>query len=312
MFVHRNAALSLVKRRELVQMLDGGLPLKEAAALFRIGLGTAHKWRARWREEGDAGLFDRSSRPKSSPRAIAEEIQLRIVALRRSRLTMEVIAKSAGVSKATVSRLLAKEGLSRLKMLDPREPPNRYEHSEPGAMIHVDVKKLGRFDMPGHRAVTRSNRASASGAGHDFLFVAVDDYSRLAFVGVYPDETKRSASDFIERTFLRMKSLGAPVQRILTDNAKSFRSDSTRTVCEKHGVKHKTTRPYRPQTNGKAERFIQTLLREWAYAETYATSIARNAQLGPFLERYNRHRAHSALGGKPPVSRLHNALKLDS
>jgi len=312
MVVHRNAALSLVKRRELVEMADKGVPVAQVSASFRVSFQTVQKWLRRWREEGDAGLFERSSRPKASPRAIPEAVRANVIALRREHLTMQSITERTGVSKATVSRALAKEGLSRLKALYPKEPANRYEHSKPGEMLHVDVKKLGRFDMPGHRAVGRANRASACGAGHDFLFVAVDDYSRLALVGVYPDETKTSAADFVERTVLRMDELGVPVQRILTDNARAFKSDAAKAVYAKHKVKHKTTRPYRPRTNGKAERFIQTLLREWAYAAAYSTSLDRNAELGPFLERYNRHRPHSALGGKSPITRLHNLLKLDN
>lgn len=289
MFVHRNAALTLVKRLELVLFIRSGSTLKE----------------------GEAGLRDRSSRPRHSPRRTPEAVQERIVLLRRERRCMRAIAAQTGVSVSTVSRVLRAAGLSRLADLEPKEPDNRYEHPIPGAMLHVDVKRLARFHAPGHRATNDRSQGRSNGAGWDFLFVAVDDHSRLALVGIYPDETKQSAADFLERALTRMEELGAPVRRVLTDNGRCFASDTAREGYQRRGCVHRRTRPYRPRTNGKAERFIQTLLREWAYAKTYNDSDERNRALGPWLRWYNLERKHSGIQGRAPIQRIPNVLRND-
>jgi len=312
MSVHRNAALSLVKRRELVDFVAAGGTLKAAAAAFNVGGNTVRRWWRRYMLLGPTGLEDRSSRPKHMPRAISEDVRQEAVRLRRERRTVRAIASELGISKTSVARIVKDAGLSRLRALDPPEPDNRYEHPAPGDMLHVDIKKLARFHAPGHRVThTRANGRS-QGAGFDYLFVAVDDHSRLAMVGVYPDETKRSAADFLDRALCAMERLGAPVQRVLTDNGKCFASDLARAVYAQHNASHRTTRPYRPRTNGKAERFIQTLLREWAYATTYTTADQRNAALLPWLRWYNEQRPHASLQGCAPITRLPNVLGNDS
>lgn len=312
MFLHCNAALTLVKRKELVEFIAAGSTLTAAADAFRVSLGTVRKWLRRFQSEGLDGLLDRSSRPLSSPRRTADEARLQIIALRRDRRDMRSIAKETGASLSTVSRILIKEGISRLRSLDPKEPDNRYEHEAMGDMLHVDIKKLARFHAPGHRATGDRSLGRSAGAGHDYLFVAVDDHSRLALVGVYPDEKKESAADFIDKALARMAELGAPVRTVLTDNGRCFTSEPARRAYSRFGCRHKRTRPYRPRTNGKAERFIQTLLREWAYAKSHPDSNTRLKDLGPWLEWYNTQRKHSGIQGQAPIQRLPNLLRNDT
>jgi len=308
--LHRNAALSLVKRHELVQCLDSGMPACEAAQRFGVHPTTVRRWRIRSRELPGADLVDRSSRPRRIPRATQEPLRQRVVELRRRRLTLCDIAGKTGLSIATVSRILAREGLSRIRYLDPPEPDNRYEHPDPGDMLHIDIKKVASFDRPGHR-VTANPSVNSKGAGYKALFVAVDDHSRVAFCGLYPDERKESAAHFIREVLLSMEKTGAPVKAILTDNGRVFRSDLVREVYREHGCRHRTTRPYRPRTNGKAERFIQTVMREWAYRKPYRNSDERDRQLQPYMQWYNTRRPHMAIQGRPPVSRLPNLMKND-
>jgi len=234
------------------------------------------------------------------------------VHLRLREMNMRDIAVAAGISLSTVSRILKEKGISRLRDLEPKEPDNRYEHAEPGDMLHVDTKKLHRFDFPGHKVTADRSRSNRPGLGTDCVFVAVDDHSRIAFSAVYPDESKQSAAHFLEQVLGAMDQLGAPVKRVLTDNAKVFRSDLAKEVMKRHGSAHKTTRPYRPRTNGKAERFIQTILREWAYKHPYQNSIERNNALLPYIQWYNAKRSHSALQGKPPITRISKLLKHDT
>lgn len=268
-------------------------------------------WR-RYQVHGLEGLEGRPPRPQETPRAIPSDVRQKEVEIKRHRRTIRAIASETGISKTSVARIVKEAGLSRLRTLDPPEPHNRYEYPAPGDMLHVDIKKLAKFETPGHRVTGTRTTGCSRGAGFDYVFVAVDDHRRLALVGIYPDETQHSAADFLERAFQTMQHLGAPVRSVLTDNAKCFTSSLVRNVCEQHKVRHRTTRPYRPRTNGKAERFIQTLLREWAYSKTYQKAQERNSALEAWLRWYNEERPHTAIQGRPPITRLPNVLGLDS
>ena len=246
----------------------------------------------------------------------------RIVALRRQRLTGKHIASVVAVSPATVSRVLARAGLSRLKDLEPAEPVRRYQHDEPGDMIHIDIKKLGRFDRIGHRITgdrtgqSNGRTSRKGGAGWEFVHVCIDDASRIAFSQILPDEKKESAVAFLNAAIAYYASLGVTISRVMTDNGGCYKSRAFRAACKARGLKHIRTRPYTPKTNGKAERFIQTALREWAYARAYTTSDRRAAELPVWLHRYNWHRPHGSLKSKTPISRLglseDNLLRLHS
>jgi transposase InsO family protein len=276
---------------------------------------TARKWVGRYLAEGERGLADRSSRPKRSPQSIAPSTALAIVELRRRRLIQGRIAVSLGVSKSTVGRVLARAGLSRLGDLEPSEPVVRYEHEHPGDMVHIDIKKLGRIERIGHR-VTGNRRDTVEGAGWEFLFVAIDDHARIGFTDLYLDERQASAVQFLKNTVAYFASLGVHVRRVLTDNGSAFRSKAFAKTCLRLGLKHSFTRPYRPQTNGKAERFIQSALREWAYGTVYNHSKDRAAMLDRWIHHYNWHRPHQGIGGHAPISRLaqsrNNLLTLHS
>jgi transposase InsO family protein len=289
---------------ELVKdILEGRLTQYAAAAVYCVSLPTVHKWVGRYLAEGETGLLDRSSRPRLSPRAISPAKALVIVELRRRRLIQARIAASVGVSKSTVGRVLARAGLSRLKDLEPSEPVVRYEHAHPGDMIHIDTKKLGRIERMSHR-VTGNRRDSVDGAGWEYLFVAVDDHARIGFTDLYPDERKASAAQFLQNTVAYFRSLGVRVRRVLTDNGAPFRSEPFAKACWHLGLKHSFTRPYRPQTNGKAERFIQSALREWAYGIPYNHSSERANMLDRWIHHYNWHRPHQGIKGVAPISRL--------
>jgi transposase InsO family protein len=304
MNIHENARLTVVRRLEMVKsMLEGGLTPAEAAAEVGVSPPTARKWLGRFLAQGQAGLRDRSSRPKVSPRRHAPEKALAIVELRRRRLTQARIAASLGVSKSSVSRVLARAGLSRLKDLEPSVPAVRYEHAHPGDLIHLDTKKLGRIEALGHR-ITGDWRDRTRGAGWEYLFVAVDDHARIGFTDLYPDEGKASAIQFLQNTVAYLRSLAVRPKRVLTDNGSAFRSKDFAKACRRLGLKHSFTRPYRPQTNGKAERFIQSALREWAYGIPYNHSSERADMLERWTHHYNWHRPHQGIGGSAPISRL--------
>lgn len=303
MNTHKNARLTFARRLEMVQSMLQGLTSCAAAAAQGVSPPTARKWLGRYLSDGPAALRDASSRPAHSPRSIGQKKALAIVELRQRRLTQRRIAQALNVSVSTVSRVLARAGLSKLSSLDPAEPIKRYEHDAPGEMIHIDTKKLGRIIRPGHR-VTGNRRDSVDGAGWECLFVAIDDHARIGFSDMYPDEQAPAAVQFLENAVRYYGSIGVTVKRLLTDNGSAFRSKSFAEACQRLGVRHKFTRPYRPQTNGKAERFIQSALREWAYAFTYRNSQQRTETLESWIHHYNWHRPHMGIGGIAPMTRL--------
>jgi transposase InsO family protein len=312
MNTHKHARLTYARRVEMVQQIsEAGLSVADAAALHGVTAQTARKWLGRWLVQGLAGLADASSRPHRSPRAIEPATALLVVELRRRRMLQSKIARSVGVSASTVSRVLARAGLSKLSDLQPAEPVVRYEHAAPGELLHIDTKKLGRIERPSHR-VTGNRRDSVDGAGWETLFVAVDDHARIAFTAMHPDEKTPRAVQFLLDAVAYYASLGIAIQRLLTDNGAAFRSKDFDAACKQLGIAHKFTRAYRPQTNGKAERFIQSALREWAYGWTYQHSRERTHALASWQHHYNWHRPHAGIGGNAPMSRLpasgHNVL----
>jgi transposase InsO family protein len=305
MNVHKNARLTPRGRERLVELSARGQAPKAIAQAVGVCPRTVRKWLKRYRQEGVAGLADRSSRPhrlrKPSPQPVVERIE----ALRRQRLTGKAIASEVGVSRATVSRVLRRLGLNKLSALEPAEPVRRYEREHPGELIHIDIKKLGKFNRIGHRITgDRTGQSKTRGIGWEFVHVCIDDASRLAFSQIRPDERKQSACAFLKAAIAYYASLGVTVERVMTDNGSCYRSRAFAKLCKRLGLKHIRTRPYTPRTNGKAERFIQTSLREWAYARAYNTSNERADELPYWLHRYNWHRPHGSIGSMPPISRL--------
>lgn len=286
-------------------VVEGRLSKAVAARTYGVTVKVVARWVARFQAEGWDGMADRSSRPKRSPRQTVAQIAAEIATLRRQRLTGKHIAKQVGVSAATVSRVLKRADLSRLKDIEPAEPERRYERDKPGEMIHIDIKKLGRFDRVGHRITgDRTGQSNSRGVGWEFIHVCIDDASRVAFSQILADEKKESAVAFLEAALAYYASLGITIERVMTDNGSCYRSKAFAKACRKLGLKHLRTKPYMPRTNGKAERFIQTALREWVYAVAYPTSDHRAAELPAGLHRYNWHRPHSSLKSKTPISRL--------
>ena len=304
MNTHKNARLTYLRRLEMVQdmTLRGTCPT-QAAATQGVSAVTARKWLARFLAGGAEALLDKSSRPARSPRSINPEVALTIVELRRKLLLQSNIATYVGVSKATVSRVLRRAGLSRLSDLRPQEPVQRYERDAPGDLLHIDIKKLARIEKAGHR-VTGNRAGRVQGAGWEFLYVAIDDHSRIAFTEMYPDERKESAISFLNSAVAYYSKLGITVQRLITDNGPAFHSKAFVAECMGLAIKQKFTRAYRPQTNGKAERFIQSAIREWGYGRTYTHSDERRAALPVWNHFYNWHRQHHGIGCQPPMSRL--------
>jgi transposase InsO family protein len=304
MNIHKNARLTPLGREWIVLQVLGGRTLEAAGRAAGVCPRTVRKWVARYRSEGLAGLADRSSRPhrlyRPTPAAIVEKVET----LRRQRWTGKQIAAEVGVSPATVSRILRRLGLNRIAGLEPAEPVRRYEREHPGELIHIDIKKLGRFERIGHRITGDPQQGKSRGAGWEFVHVCIDDASRLAFSRILPDEKKESAVAFLHAAVAYYQSLGVTVARVMSDNGSCYRSKVFRDACRDLGLRHIRTRPYTPKTNGKAERFIQTCLREWAYAQAYPTSDRRAEELPIWLHRYNWHRPHSSLKSKPPISRL--------
>jgi transposase InsO family protein len=285
------------------QMTFEGLSFSRAAAAHGVTPASARKWLGRFLAGGESALADASSRPNRSPRSIDPGKALLIVELRRRRMLQRQIASSVGVSDSTVSRVLARAGLSKLSDLQPVEPVQRYEHEAPGDLLHIDTKKLGCIVRPSHR-VTGDRRDSVEGAGWETLFVAIDDHARIAYTAMHPDEKTPQAVRFLRDAVAYYAGLGVTVKRLLTDNGSAFRSGDFARACKELGIKQRFTRAYRPQTNGKAERFIQSALREWAYGWTYENSTHRTAALASWRHNYNWHRPHSGIGGVAPMSRL--------
>jgi transposase InsO family protein len=315
MKLHRNAALSLKKRELLCQrVIEQEWSLSEAAAAAEVSERTAGKWVARFRAEGELGLLDRSSAPKSVHNRTSEDRIEAIAALRRLRLTGAEIAEVMRMPATTVSGILAGIGMGRLGRLG-LEPAQRYERKRPGELIHIDVKKLGRIVAGAGKRARQNNRnhytprlTDAAGVrrgttGWEYVHVCVDDYSRLAYVEVLADEKATSAIGFLQRAVGFYARHGIRVERVLTDNGSAYRSTRHALACRALGIRHSRTRPYRPQTNGKAERFIRTLINSWAYGAIYRTSSERSHALDGWLWHYNHRRRHSALGHQPPVSR---------
>jgi transposase InsO family protein len=318
MKLHANAPLGPKGRAIMVRrVLEEGIALTEAAEAAGVSPRTAGKWVHRYRAEGEAGLLDRSSAPKRVHNATPPERIEAIAALRRLRLTGPEIAELLEMATSTVSAVLKRIGLGKLSRLGAEEPVRRYERARPGELIHIDVKKLGRIGRhgAGHRVLGRGwakktgTRTDAAGVrrlqtGWDRVHICVDDATRLAYAEVLPDEKTKTVVGFLRRAVAFYRSHGIVVAGLMTDNGPAYRSTAHALACRAMGIKHIRTRPYRPQTNGKAERFIRTMLREWAYAAIYGSSAERAAALSGWIERYNYRRRHGALGHRPPIARL--------
>jgi transposase InsO family protein len=322
MDVHKNAPLTPAGRESMVRRVVEGRQTPQAVS-EAVGVcpRTVRKWVKRYREEGVAGLKDRSSRPHRVRRPTPPETVARIEALRRQRWTGKRIAQVTGVSPATVSRVLQRIGLNRLRDLEPAEPVRRYEREHPGELIHIDIKKLGRFDRVGHRITgdrTRQSnqRGRGEGPGWECVHVCIDDASRIAFSQIHPDEKAPSAIAFLRSAIAYYASLGIAVTRVMTDNGSCYKAFDFRDTCKDLGLRHIRTKPYTPKTNGKAERFIQTALREWAYAVAYDNSNQRAAALPIWMHSYNWHRPHGGIQSQTPISRIglaeDNLLRLHS
>jgi len=300
---HHHARLTVHSREQLARkVLAGEVSLNSAAAEFKLSRQSAAKWVRRFRQGGPAALRDRSSRPHRSPRRVGLEKTELIEQLRRQRWTGIRIAQATGLSRATVSRILTRLRLNTARSLDPPIPIIRYEHPAPGDLLHIDIKKLARIAKPGHR-LTGNPQDETRGAGWEFLYVAVDDHSRIAFTALLPDETALSSSKFLLQAVAYFSSLAITVRRVMTDNGPCFYANLFAQTCHDLQLKHIRTRIYTPRTNGKAERFIQTAIREWAYARIYQNSAERLAHLQPWIHSYNWHRPHAGLDQKPPISR---------
>ncbi len=305
MNMHKNARLTQHSRAELVRRVRAGQPPKAVATAFGVDAKTVAKWVKRFETKGPDGLADRSSRPRKLYRPTPAQTVDRVIALRRQRFCGRQIARETGVSPATVSRILRRAGLSRAKDLDPPAPVVRYQREHPGELIHLDIKKLGRFEKPGHRVTgDRTGQSNSRGVGWEYVHVCIDDASRIACSQVFPDEKKESAVSALKAAVAYYKSLGVTVARVMTDNGACYKSHAFRDACAALSLKHIRTKPYTPKTNGKAERFIQTALREWAYAQTYQSSDDRTAELPAWLHRYNWHRPHGGIKSQIPISRL--------
>jgi transposase InsO family protein len=309
MNVHKNARMTVHGRLLLVQrVIDAGWRVGDAAAAAGVSKRTAYTWLARWRAGGAPALGDRSSTPARSPRRLAAEVITAIEHLRRQRWTGPRIARALGRPVSTVGTVLRRLGLGRLSALEAKPPTVRYERSAAGELLHIDSKKLGRIEGLGHR-ITGDRRGRTRGRGWEYLHVAIDDASRLAYTELLPDERGPSCAGFLTRAAAWFAGLGVRIERVMTDNAFAYtRSQAFKAALAELGVRHLTTRPYTPRTNGKAERFIQTALREWLYAKPYASSAARVFDMPAWLHWYNHHRPHAGIHAATPASRLNNLL----
>jgi transposase InsO family protein len=303
MELHNNARSCPASRALLVRRILEGMPVTGAASQAGVSRRTAYKWKKRFEEAGEAALVDRSSRPHRMPRQVHPARVEEVLRLRKRRYTGSQIAVRAGISSATVARILARHGLSRLDSLDPKEPVVRYQRDRPGELIHVDTKKLGRIGCVGHR-ITGNRRQNARGIGWEFVHVAIDDATRLAYAEVLPNERSPCSIGFLKRSARWFQNRGVTIQAVMSDNSSCYVSHRFNAACQKLNLRHLRTRPYRPRTNGKAERFIQTLLREWAYKRSYSTSSQRTDRLSRYLNHYNLRRPHAALNRRTPAQRL--------
>jgi len=313
MNLHSGARTCPASRALLVgRVREAGWTVTRAAEAAGISRRTAHKWLGRYTAEDPASLVDRSSRPRRSPHRTPVEWREMILLLRRTKMSGPQIARELKRPRATVARVLQRAGLERLKKLEVPEPENRYQHRRPGDLLHLDVKKLGRISgVVGHR-IHGDRRTRRRGAGWDYVHVAIDDRTRIAYAEVLRDETAETSARFLRRALAWYRTLGIRVRRILTDNGSGYLGRRFAHELEHLRVVHKRTRPYRPRTNGKAERFIQTLLREWAYPVAYLTSEARARVLPHWLRHYNRTRPHGSLAGRPPFSQLRARVRTTS
>jgi transposase InsO family protein len=315
MQVHARARLTPKGRLFVVtRVLKQGWSVAAAAEAAGVTERTVWRWLARYRGEGEAGLLDRSSAPRRVPhRTPTERVEV-VLALRRLRMTSAEISELLSMPPSTVSAVLRREGLGRLSRLEPLEPPNRYERKRPGELLHVDVKKLGRVSArgAGHRMLGQRNRRSQIRLGRDkrtvtgweFVHVCVDDATRLAYAEVLADERGQTAAGFLRRAVTFFSEHGIVVERVMSDNGSCYRSAIHAAACRELGIRHLRTQPYRPRTNGKAERFIQTMIREWAYGRLFGSNAERIAALPRWLERYNWRRPHGSLNHRPPGERL--------
>jgi transposase InsO family protein len=301
--IHANAKLTPARRLKLAELIiDHGWQVSSAARAFRVSRQTAAKWARRYRDEGRAGMADRSSRPLRSPMRTTRERTRLITALRRLGMTHQQISEVSGVAERTAGRICLREGLRSATAREVR-PANRYERRHPGELVHLDVKKLVRIERPGHR-FHGDRRTKVEGAGWEFVHVAVDDHTRVAYAEVLTSETGDETVGFMERMRTFFEAHGVTVKAIMSDNGSNYRSKTLRNYLERHGIGHIRTRPYTPRTNGKAERFIRTLIDRWAYVRPYGHSDERTAALRHFLRWYNHARPHGGLNRQTPIGRL--------
>lgn len=305
MNIHSIARTTPLGRGLIANRRESGISEAVVAQQLGIDRKTVRKWAKRKRDEGEAGLKDRSSRPLNSPTALPPEWRAAVEALRRLRFTQAKIADVLGLSKSRVQRNVAAIGLAKLSALEPPVPDNRYERTHPGELVHVDTKKLGRFFKPGHRVTgdrVTSNRLKGH-KGYEYLHIAIDDRTRLAYAELLPDEKSATCADFLRRAAVFYSRHGIRIERVMSDNGCGYKTEFTRAVTEL-GAKHKRTRPYTPRTNGKAERFIQTMLRQWAYARPYNSSDERASVLDLWMRYYNLERPHGSLDNRSPMAVL--------
>lgn len=313
MNVHKNARLTPLGRALLADRVAHGWSVKATAQAAGVSERTAHKWLVRHRLGGERRHHDRSSAPRRCPRRTSPQRLAEIEALRRQRMSGPQIARALGMARSTVGLVLRRLGLGRLSRLEPKPPVVRYEKAAPGELIHIDIKTLGKIDGVGHRITGYHERHHrARGVGHEHLHVAIDDASRLAYTEILPSLGQEDATAFLRRALAWYGRLGVRVERVMTDNGSAYRSKLFAKALTDAGARHIRTRPYTPRTNGKAERFIQTSLREWAYARPYASSQQRSDAIGPWIDDYNLNRPHSAIGHQPPYTRLNNLLGNDN
>ena len=310
MNIHKNARLTPAGRALLTERIETGWRADAAAQAAGVSVRTARKWLKRSRQ--GAGHADRSSAPGHCPHRTPQTQVAEIERLRRERMTGPRIARTLGMARSTVGAVLRRLGLGRLSSLEAKPPIVRYERARPGEMIHLDIKKLGRFEREGHRATGDRRAGRSRKAGWDFLHVCVDDASRLAYTELLPSERKEDTTDFLQRALDWLNRHGVAVERVMTDNGSAYRSGLFAEALRQAGARHVRTRPYTPRTNGKAERFIQTTLREWAYARPYASSDERAAAIKPWTDDYNLNRPHSGIKGITPWQRVNNLLGNDS